>query len=103
MNTVISQALAVGVPVITTRHSGLPEQVIDGTNGFLVEEGDYVALAERILTIAAHPELLPRLSTAGRQHVERHYNEAILIERQIEVYERLARGDVGAPPDVDGV
>ena len=102
MNTVVSQALAVGVPVITTRHSGLPEQVIDGTNGFLVDEGDYVALAERILTIADHPDLLPRLGAAGRQHVERHYNAAILIERQIEVYERLARGDVGAPPDVDG-
>ena len=62
MNTVVSQALAVGVPVITTRHSGLPEQVIDGTNGFLVAEGDYVALAERILTIADHPDLLPRLT-----------------------------------------
>jgi glycosyltransferase involved in cell wall biosynthesis len=90
VNTVVSQALATGLPVITTRHSGLPEQVVDGKNGFLVDEGDYRALAERILAIAEHPELLPAMSEQGRKHVERHYNASTLIERQIEAYEQAA-------------
>jgi colanic acid/amylovoran biosynthesis glycosyltransferase len=90
VNTVVTQALATGLPVITTRHSGLPEQVVDGENGFLVDEGDYRALAERILTIAEQPELLPTLSERCRRHVELHYNAAILIERQIEIYRELA-------------
>jgi len=46
----VSDALALGLPVIATRHGGLPEQVIDGENGFVVDEGDYQALAERIPT-----------------------------------------------------
>jgi len=92
VNTVVTQALATGLPVITTRHSGLPEQVVDGENGFLVDEGDYRALAERILTVAEHPELLPSLSGRSRGHVELHYNAGILIERQIDAYEEVAAG-----------
>ncbi len=90
MNTVVTQALATGLPVITTRHSGLPEQVVDGENGFLVDEGDYRALAERILTVAEHPELLTSLSERSRGHVELHYDAGILIERQIDAYEEVA-------------
>jgi glycosyltransferase involved in cell wall biosynthesis len=76
--------------VITTRHSGLPEQVVDGENGFLVDEGDYRALAERILAVAERPDLLPALSEQSRRHVERDYNSALLIGRQIEAYRELA-------------
>jgi glycosyltransferase involved in cell wall biosynthesis len=92
VNTVVSQALATGLPVITTRHSGLPEQVVDGENGYLVDEGDYRALAERILAIAEHPGLLPAMSERSRKHVERHYNAATLIAQQIEAYEQAAAG-----------
>jgi colanic acid/amylovoran biosynthesis glycosyltransferase len=90
MNTVVSQALACGLAVITTRHSGLPEQVIDGVNGYLVEEGDWRGLGERIAYLAAHPEVLPAMSEAGHRHVEAHYNASTLIERQIAAYEELA-------------
>lgn len=90
MNTVVTQALATGLPVITTRHSGLPEQVVDGENGFLVTEGDYRALAERILAVVEDPSLVAALSERCRRHVELHYNAKVLIERQIEVYRALA-------------
>jgi glycosyltransferase involved in cell wall biosynthesis len=89
VNVIVSQALACGLPVIATRHSGLPEQVVDGENGFVVEEGDYVALAERILQLAAHPELLARLGAAGRRHVAERYDTEVLIERQIACYREL--------------
>lgn len=95
MNTVVSQALATGLPVLTTRHSGLPEQVVDGRNGFLVDEGDFRALAERILSIGEQLELLPEMSVQARRHVERYYNAATLIDRQIEAYEQVAAGKFG--------
>lgn len=91
MNTVVTQALATGLPVITTRHSGLPEQVIDGENGFLVDEGDYQALAARIATVAADPTQLERMGERGRRHVETHYNANVLIDRQIAAYEQVVR------------
>lgn len=96
MNTVVSQALATGLPVVTTRHSGLPEQVIDGENGFLVDEGDYRELARRILELAEHPDLLPSMSERARQQVARSYDAAILIDRQIEAYRDVCRQPTSA-------
>ena len=93
VNTVVSQALATGLPVITTRHSGLPEQVVEGVNGLLVEEGDYIALADRILTIATDPKLLSALSARTRGHVQRHYDATVLIERQIQAYVEITTRD----------
>jgi len=90
MNLVVSQALATGLPVIATRHSGLPEQVVDGENGFLVDEGDYAALAERIIILSEHPELLQGFGAAGRALVDQRYNAARLIERQLGTYRELA-------------
>ena len=89
MNTVISQALATGLPVITTYHSGLPDQVKDGKNGFLVGEGDYQALAARILYFIDHPEEWPQMSRFGREHVKKNYNSSSLIEKQIDCYRRV--------------
>jgi colanic acid/amylovoran biosynthesis glycosyltransferase len=93
VNLVVSQALALGLPVLATRHSGLPEQVIDGKNGLLVEEGDHVALAERIVYLAENPDLLPAFSRRAREHVEKHYDSATLIVRQIEMYRSLLDPD----------
>lgn len=89
MNLVISQALATGLPVITTRHSGLPDQVKDGKNGYLVDEGDYQALAEKILYYFDHSEMWPNFSRYGREHVEKNYNSAILMEKQINFYKKI--------------
>ncbi|MBM2823979.1 MAG: group 1 glycosyl transferase [Thermoleophilia bacterium] len=97
MNLVVSQALATGLPVIATRHSGLPEQVVDGENGFLVDEGDFEELAERILRIAEQPELLPAFGAAGRMHVVERYNAATLIERQLSAYRELVAARIHAP------
>ncbi|MCK4539881.1 glycosyltransferase [Candidatus Parcubacteria bacterium] len=86
MNTVISQALATGLPVITTKHSGLPDQVKDGKNGFLVLEGDYKALAEKILYYMNHPKLWPEFGKFGRKHVLENYDAKLLIDKQVECY-----------------
>ena len=86
MNTVISQALATGLPVATTRHSGLPDQVQDGFNGFLVDEGDYVALAERILYFLNNRDQWAELGRHAREHVLAKYDRDVLISKQIDCY-----------------
>ena len=90
MNVIVSQALALGLPVVATRHSGLPEQVVDGVNGFLVDEADFEALAERILRFSAEPELLAALGRAGRQYVSERYNATTLMDEQVAAYRELA-------------
>jgi colanic acid/amylovoran biosynthesis glycosyltransferase len=86
MNVIVSQALATGLPVITTNHSGLPEQVLDGKNGRVVAEGDVVALAEMILHLMEHPELWPEYGRFGREHVLKSYDSRKLVDRQVEYY-----------------
>ena len=89
MNTIISQATATGLPVVTTNHSGLPEQVLEGKNGAVVPEGDYRALAEAILYLMAHTEVWPEYGRYGRAHAAAHYDSGKLIHKQVEYYEEV--------------
>lgn len=89
MNVAISQALATGLPAIVTRHSGFPEQVIDGENGYLAEEGSPEDIAEKILKYMDHPELWPSMSRKAREHVLAHYDNKELIGRQLSCYKEL--------------
>lgn len=87
------QAQATGLAVIATRHSGFPDQVVDGENGFLVNEGDYRALAERVVYFMEHPELWSRMSRAARVHVKKNYDSSVLIKKQIELYKKFLYSD----------
>lgn len=90
MNTTISEALATGLPVIATRHSGFPDQVKDGVNGYLANEADPVDFAKKVLEYMEHPERWGDMSKAARAHALAHYDRKALIGRQLEHYKRLA-------------
>lgn len=88
-NTVV-EGLASGIPVIGSRHAGIPEAVLDGETGLLVPERDAEALAAAVHRFIAEPALVARVSQAGRHlairdysidgmvaHVERIYADAI--------------------------
>jgi spore coat protein SA len=64
------EAMASGVPVVSTRRGGPSETVIDGETGYLVDAGDDAALAERVLTLLRDPGLRQRMGAAGRARVE---------------------------------
>lgn len=93
MNLVVSQALASGLPVVATAHSGLREQVIDGVTGAIAPENNPSALAEKILALLDRPATWPALGRAGRAHIDAHYNAQKLIDRQLEDYRRLSRNN----------
>jgi colanic acid/amylovoran biosynthesis glycosyltransferase len=76
--TVLIEAMACGVPVVSTRIDGVPELVTDGEDGLLCEAGDPGALASRLRRLAADPAERQRLSRAGRAKVERLHD----LERQ---------------------
>ena len=67
----ISEAMAVGLPVVATRHGGIPEIVEDEVTGLLVAERDVDALAQAMYRIACDHNLARRMGRAGRQRVER--------------------------------
>ncbi len=61
----ILEAMARGLPVVSTLHAGIPEAVQEGGTGFLVREGDADAMAERIVHLARHDDQRLALGAAG--------------------------------------
>jgi glycosyltransferase involved in cell wall biosynthesis len=72
-NTIL-EASAAGLPIVSTRHAGIKEAVIEGETGFLVEEHDYRSMAARMIELAESPQLASTLGQNGRQHIIQNYN-----------------------------
>lgn len=72
----LMEGMAAGLPVISSRLSGIPELVTHGESGLLAEPGDEAGLAEAIETLASDPALRVRMGRAGRARVERDFDLA---------------------------
>lgn len=75
----ILEAGASCLPIVATKHAGIPDVVVDGETGLLFHEGDVPGMAQRMLRLTGHPELAGRLGRAARQRVSRHFT----MERSI--------------------
>ena len=71
----VLEAMAMGLPSISTNINAIPEAIIDGETGVLIEAGDSEALADRILALRDDAELCQRLSANGRTFVMEHFDE----------------------------
>ncbi|ANL66890.1 colanic acid biosynthesis glycosyltransferase WcaL [Rhizobium phaseoli] len=71
----IMEAMAMGLPVISTRHSGIPELVADGESGLLVPESDTEALSSAMEQLVTNPTLIQTMGFQGRRIVEEQFNE----------------------------
>jgi glycosyltransferase involved in cell wall biosynthesis len=78
---VLLEAMAAGVPVVSTRLSAIPELVRDGENGLLVSPGDHEALASALARLLEDPGLAARLGEAGRRTVEHDFDVRRNAER----------------------
>lgn len=72
--TVLLEAMATGVPCVSTRVTGIPEVVIDGTTGLLCSPGDAGELASALRRIALGEVDVIRLAAAARELVERRHD-----------------------------
>ena len=77
----LMEAMAAGVPVVSTRLSGIPELVADGESGLLVPEGDPGALAAAMERIARDPPLAARLAEGARRAVAERFDRARNVAR----------------------
>ncbi|HKE57142.1 MAG TPA: glycosyltransferase [Pyrinomonadaceae bacterium] len=71
---VLVEAMACGLPVITTAVSGIPEIIKDGVNGQLIPPDDPEALANALLRVEDNPSLAQRLSFNAQQTVRDHFD-----------------------------
>ncbi len=89
---VIQEAQAMGLPIVSTLHNGIPEGVLDGKSGFLVPERDVDALTEKLEYLIEHPEIWPDIGRYGRKFVEERYDINKLNQRLVEIYQNLIEG-----------
>ncbi len=66
---VVGEAMASGIPVITTPTTGASEWVIDGVNGYLVEPRDSDAICDRLAFLIDHPSKLREMGQAARETI----------------------------------
>ena len=90
----IVEAMSVGLPVIATNTGGIPEVVVEGKTGLLVEPANPEALSEAILKILRDPEKSKIMGETGRKLAADKFD----IEKMVKKLERLYEETIQSPP-----
>jgi len=83
------EAAAMGKPLITTDTVGCREVVEEGVNGLLVPVKDVPALARAMVRMLSDSAMRERLGKAGREKMEREFDEHIVLDKILKTYEAL--------------
>ena len=86
---VLQEAQAMGMPVISTNHNGIPEGVLEGQSAFLVPERDIDSLAEQMINLAYASHNWPTIGLSGRKFVEERFSNLILTKKLIQIYNQI--------------
>jgi glycosyltransferase involved in cell wall biosynthesis len=90
LGIVFNEASACAVPVVATRHGGIPEAVLHGETGLLSEERDDIAMAEHLDVLLRDRALAERLGARGREYVCDAFDLRRQTARLEEVYDQFA-------------
>jgi len=82
------EAAAMAKPIITTQTVGCREVVDEGINGLLVPVKDAKALAEAMIRLIRDPALRERMGKAGRTKIEQEFDERLVIEKVMDIYDQ---------------
>jgi glycosyltransferase involved in cell wall biosynthesis len=82
------EAAAMGKALITTDTVGCRDVVDEGVNGLLVPVRDAEALARAMVRLISNPAMRERMGKAGREKMEREFDERIVVEKTLQVYQQ---------------
>lgn len=87
----ISEASAIGLPIVSTFHCDIPEVVIDGKTGLLSKEKDEEAIANNIVKLIEDPLLRKRLGETGIKHITENYNLKKQLVKLEGIYNEISK------------
>lgn len=85
------EAMAVGLPVVTTDVGGNPEIVVEGKTGLLVQPGSPEKLALAMRALLKDQEAWPVYGELARQRVEQHFNVRTMVRQYEDIYRQLLK------------
>lgn len=101
MPLVITEAMSTGLPTVGSRHSGIPEVVIDGENGLVVDEGDERGLAEAIVHFSDVDHRL-RAASSARATAESMFDSRKQGDELLALLNAIGGSESGPNPDASG-
>ena len=95
---VVSEAQAMGRPVVVSDHGGAREQILAGETGFAFTPDDSGALAVALRhALSLSPKARAELGIRARARVSAHFSKDLMCQRTLSVYQELLKGDDHAP------
>ena len=85
----IVEAMAAGLPIISTDKGAIIESVIDGINGYIVPSGDPDAIAERLHKLITEPGLRSAMSVASKKAYQNGFTEEKMVGNLTTIFEKV--------------
>jgi L-malate glycosyltransferase len=89
LSNALLEAMAAGLPAVATRVGGNPEVIIEGETGFIVESGDDVNMAGRLLTLLRDPARARHMGEQGRSVIRNKFTTQTMSDRVVSLYDAL--------------
>lgn len=86
---VVLEAMACGLPVVTSNVGGISEEVVDGKTGFIIDSNDVEGFSEAIVTLLDNPKLLEDMGRAGRDRILNYFTWDKIAKEYVEQYDKL--------------
>ena len=93
---VFLEAMAFGKPVIGAASGGIPDIVIDGETGYLINYGDVDTLADRLVRLLTDPDLRQKMGVAAKQRIKENYTFGHFRQHFRELFESHHAPQCGA-------